>query len=354
MPDRRLHTRHIIETTAGRWLARCDRGLTPAEQDEFLQWRQADPRHAAAFARQAAALGRLMQLGEWQPMLAAEPNPDIFAPTRPVRARFGRVTGVAAAAAVIVLGLFAGRWLPRPPPPTPPPVASYLRVNERQVLADGSIVELKDGSRIDVRYTPALRRVTLTGGEAHFTVARDPDRPFVVDANGIAVRAVGTAFNVRVDANEVEVLVTEGRVQIAPEDSAAAAMTAGARIVTSPTPAKLVAAGQRMVVPRVTNAPEPAVHAASPDEINATLGWQKPRLQFNDTPLAEAVAEFNRHGAGGPVRRIVLGEPELGALKIGGTFRVDNVDGFVRLLEYTFELRTAERATGEIVLFRSR
>ncbi len=344
-----------IEKSAGRWLARCDRGLTAAEQDAFLQWRRADPRHAAAFARQAAALSRLMQLGEWQPLLAVEPNPDLFAPAAAPRGRSPRAGWIAAMAALLVLGLFVASTRPRPPAPGATPGASYLRVNERQVLADGSLVELKDGSRIEVHYSASQRRVTLSGGEAHFSVARDPDRPFVVDALGVAVQAVGTAFNVRIDANEVEVLVTEGRVQIGPEGVAkeAAAPPATAAPGTA-TAATLVAAGHRLVVPLAPAAAPPVPLAASADEINATLGWQKPRLHFHDTPLADAVAEFNRHGAGGPARRIFLGDPALGTLCIGGIFRVDNVDGFVRLLEYTFDLRAVERVPGEIVLQRAR
>jgi transmembrane sensor len=90
---------------------------------------------------------------------------------------------------------------------------SYLHVNERLALPDGSRVELKDGSEVVVQYSASERRVKLTGGEAHFTVWKDKTRPFIVNAAGVEVRAVGTAFNVRLEAKSVEVLVTEGRVE---------------------------------------------------------------------------------------------------------------------------------------------
>jgi transmembrane sensor len=88
-----------------------------------------------------------------------------------------------------------------------------LRVNESHALPDGSLVELKEGSRIAVDFSAEQRQVRLVG-EAHFQVARDAARPFVVNAQGVMVRAVGTAFSVRVDSDEVQVLVTHGSVHV--------------------------------------------------------------------------------------------------------------------------------------------
>ena len=76
------------------------------------------------------------------------------------------------------------------------------------------------------------------------------------------------------------------------------------------------------------------------------LAWQAPRFQFYETPLVEAVAEFNRHNP----HRLVLGDPKLGARRIGGTFRTDNVEGFVSLLRLTLGLRAQARGTDETVL----
>src|SRR5204863_5888557 len=90
---------------------------------------------------------------------------------------------------------------------------------------DGSVVELNRGAVVSAHFTASERRMRLVSGEANFKVAKDPQRPFVVEARGVAVRAVGTAFNVRIDAVSVEVLVTEGVVNVAqppaPPDQAA-------------------------------------------------------------------------------------------------------------------------------------
>jgi transmembrane sensor len=326
-----------IDAAAAEWLARRDRGLSATEQDDYLVWLRADPRHAAAVARHAAALERMMGLGAWQPELSVEPNPDLFAP--PARRRWRVLVPVLALAAALVLGLFVWRATP-----TPAPQKSYLRVNERQALADGSWVELKDGSRIEVNFTPSERRVRLTG-EAHFRVAKNPACPFIVEAHGVEVRAVGTAFNVRLDTGSVEVLVTEGKVRI--DEPARRDVSAP---VLTPPPDVFVTAGQqtRVVLAAPTSTPE--VTSFTPEQMRSTLEWQTPRLQFFETPLADAVTEFNRHNP----RPLVLGDSGLAPVLIGGSFRVDNVEGFVRLLELTVGVRGEARADGAIVLTRAR
>ena len=329
-----------IDAAAAQWIARRDRGLTAAEQDDYMAWLRADPRHAAAIARHAAVLERMMGLGAWQPELSAEPNPDLFAP--PARRPWRVLAPVLALAAALVLGLFV--WQSASPR-SPAPQKTFLRVNERQALADGSVVELKDGSRLDVRFTSGERRVRLTG-EAHFTVAKTPARPFIVEAHGVEVRAVGTAFNVRVDAAAVEVLVTEGKVRVTEPAS-----TLNAQLLTPNAQGQtFLVRGQQVVVPLAPSAPAPVVATVSPAQIRTALEWQTPRLQFFETPLAEAVAEFNRHNP----NPLVLADAALGSVPIGGTFRVDNVEGFVRLLEFTVDLKGETRADGTVVLRRAR
>lgn len=331
-----------ISEQAATWVARRDRGLTPAEQDEYMQWLAADPRHAEAVAQHAAALGRMMTLFEWQPGQSAEPNPDLFTPPR--RWRWRAIGLGLSIAAAVVLGVTAW-WRParhESPGITP---QSYLRVNESRALADGSIVNLKDGSRITTDFSAVERRVHLTG-EAHFNVTKDESRPFIVDAGGVAVRAVGTAFNVRVDADAVEVLVTHGTVRVNPSGSAvpSAVLERGGDNPLAP----LVSARQRAIIARTTPAP-PQVSTMSASEISEALSWQAPRLQFLDTPLIVAATEFNQRNR----TQIVIGDADLKRVPIGGTFRVDNVEGFVRLIERTLDLKSETRGN-EIVLRRAR
>ena len=328
-----------IADQASLWLARRDRGLNPEEQDRYMQWLTADARHAEAMARHAAARERMMNLYEWQPSHTTEPNPDLFAPRR--RPQWAWWTAGIAAAALVVVGFST---LARSPEPVV--AKSHLLVNERLALPDGSRIELKDGSHVVVQYSDTERRVKLTGGEAQFSVWKDPGRPFIVEAAGVEVRAVGTVFNVRLESAAVGVLVTEGAVKVNRDLAVSGTLPAGV-------PEVIVAAGEQTAVPLAAPAELPGVPEvtrATPDEIGQSLAWQTPRLQFSETPLTEAVAEFNRLNRD----QIVIGDPELGSRTIGGTFRPDNVEGFVRLLDATLGIRAEKGADNQTVLRRKR
>jgi len=202
-----------IDASAAQWLARRDRALTPAEQDAYLQWLRQDPRHGPAIARLEKAWGALDGLTQWRPAHSAVPNPDLLAPRRTAR-WYWLSTALAAAAAIAVAAYV---WLPdssRNHPAAPRREAIIHPGPERQTLADGSVVELNQGARIEVTFTPAERHVRLVAGEAHFSVAKNPNRPFFVDTDKVSVRAVGTAFSVTLAKTEVAVLVTEGKVQL--------------------------------------------------------------------------------------------------------------------------------------------
>ena len=191
----------VIEDAAIAWLTERDDCFSPAREREFAQWLRADPRHAATVARLEQTLGLLGELPELRTQLnnafdrAAPivPFPPITPPAvvRPARRRPRVFAGIGLAAA-LALGSFLG-WHALRPPATihyTTTVAGY----ERARLDDGSTLELNAASAVRVQFTPAERRVQLESGEAHFAVAHDTARPFIVSAGGIAVRAVDTAM----------------------------------------------------------------------------------------------------------------------------------------------------------------
>lgn len=330
---------------AAEWLVRRDRGFTPGEQDDFHSWLAADPRHGAAFAREESTWRELDHLADWRPEHASEPNPDLIAPPRRASRRPLRWLVPVAAAAGFVAALSVFR--PSPPPAHESNVMTASGYEQR-VLSDGSIVELNRGAAIVVDYTTAERRVRLVRGEAHFTVAKNPARPFVVNAGNIAARAVGTAFHVRLADAAVELLVTEGRVQI--ESNASRPVTAP----HSPAPVApehpILTAGERVIVS--PNTPpgarlQPTLVPAA--EIDRTLAWQPRLLEFASLPLAEVVAVFNRHNT----VQLRVDDAELAALPIVATFRSDNVEGFLRLLGATAGVQ-AEHSEGTILLRREK
>jgi transmembrane sensor len=221
----------------------------------------------------------------------------------------------------------------------------------QEVLADGTIVDLNRGAHLFVQFGAVERRVLLVQGEAQFTVAKDAARPFVVRAGGVDLRAVGTTFNVKLAGASIEVLVTEGTVQVAQREMAASPV-AGESGAPSASPALLaeLRAGQRTVIAVAPVFVPPVVERASPQEIARLLEWTPYLLDFDSTPLVEVVATFNRTSA----TRLVIADEALRELPIVASIRFDNVEGFVRLLEATMGVRAERRASGEIALHRAR
>lgn len=253
-----------------------------------------------------------------------------------------------ASTACIALLVAGALWFPfRDAAPTAPvsttlASATILRPAQ-QTLPDGSRIELNAGAEIEVAFTDEFRRVVLRNGEAHFQVAKDAQRPFVVSAGAIEVRAVGTAFAVDLGASAVDVLVTEGRVAV--NNTAPA-------VPTSPLPA--LEAGRRIVIDRESSTAGPAaprVSELSAADMQARLAWRVPRLKFTATPLAQVVAMFNEHAVAGRDARLVLAPDAPANLRVSGTLRADDVESLLRLLAGEFGI-SAETRAGEIVLRR--
>ena len=319
-----------IEQAAAQWILRQDRGLTANEQDHFTDWLAADPRHRETLERHRRNWERLDSLVHWRPEHAGSPNRDLLAP-RPAVAWWSATSGrawwltaasLAAAAAIAGVFFIGHRRLAATELVLTGPFTAGI---ESHHLEDGSVVELNRGAELAVVYSAGERHVRLTRGEAHFTVAKNPARPFIVSAAGFDVRAVGTQFDVRFDSTELDVVVTEGRVKVGP--------------------IPLVQAGERAVVSLVSGGPAPRVESLSAAQADQLLGWRPQELDFNGAPLADFVAAFNRCNT----VQLVIADPALAPIKLSARLRSDNIDGFVRLLERGFDIK-AERVGNQILL----
>jgi transmembrane sensor len=344
-----------IQDAAALWVAEAEEGLTPVRQREFEQWQRLDPRHAAAvrdFQWGRSVLSKMPHLREeLQPVIPfpathQRPGDESRARGMPGR-RF-----MASCAAALVLGAIAW-WAWPASTGTQVRYACDAGGYQRVMLKDGSLLELNEKSAVLVALTPQVRQITLEAGEAHFSVARDATRPFVVAAKGVAVRAVGTAFRVRIEPSAIDVLVTEGKVAVVDADSAGSPQpgaadgspAAGSHLVD-------VAAGEqtRIAIGGGRGSPaagaKPTVEKATPEKIRRALDWQEKRLFFAEVPLRDVVAQFNRRNR----LQLVVNDPQLASRPVGGTFAADNVEGFVRLLENSGTVATERRSEFEIVL----
>lgn len=261
----------------------------------------------------------------------------------------------AGGAAVLLFGLFLFLAFPRPvsEPMLVPSGKALVTVPERRTLPDGSTVEFKPGAEITVSFSPELRRVALIKGEALFQVAKNPNRPFVVEAGGIRFRAVGTAFNVSLGSTSVEMLVTEGRVAVE--------RPLGLSLVDVPQshdpPSDIgplsseitVDAGNRVVV-EIAQPVVPAIIPTTAIETGEKLAWRVPRLEFNETPLWEVVSMLNQYSGA----RISLANSELGRVEISGALRADNIEPLLQTLEANYQIQVVRRPSGEIELKQDR
>jgi transmembrane sensor len=240
--------------------------------------------------------------------------------------------------------------------PQPAPVVSFPR---QQTLPDGSLVDFRNDATIAVRFSESHRHVVLERGEAHFAVAKDESRPFVVRAGATTFRAVGTAFAVHLAGSRVEMIVTEGLVAVSTNKGERRGEQASDGSETTPPASSagpsfsetIVEAGNHVVVD--VAAPlrlEPTVRALTQSQLSHRLAWRAPRLEFSGTPLVKAVEMINEHSAIYRKPLLILGDASLASVRISGILRADNIDTLIGVLEADYGIRAEHRGETEIVL----
>lgn len=323
------------DEVATRWLCERDEGFAPGRAEAFAAWRDRDPEHAAAVARAEGMLALLRELP------ASRSELRIPEGRRPAHGRLfflGWRSGIAAA---LVLGAFVG-WQTLSPRAAETRYTTDASTRRCVALGDGTVVEVNVGTDLRVEITSGERRVTLNAGEAHFRVAHDPARPFTVSAAGVSVRAVGTAFNVLLASDRVEVLVVGGRVILGGDR-----LRPAAGREPEESPAQLGPGDHARVTRRERSLEVAKIEQSA---MRALLAWQEQTTLFSAVPLRDVLAGFNRHNT----VRLVLEDPAMGDRLIGGAIAFNQMEAFVRLLEQDGELAADRPVPGEIVLRRRR
>ncbi len=269
--------------------------------------------------------------GAWG-ISASEENPPRHAPRRARSLPTAALMCTAAAFALAIIGVLALGW------------HRYVAIEQasyrtsiggmRDVqLSDGTQITLSSNSSVLVTYSHRARLIELEHGEAFFKVVSDTDRPFEVRAGGRSAIAVGTRYGVRRDDGNLRVVVTQGVVRL----------ESGGETNDRSRPTTLLPAGS---IALASDAGV-MVRSGSVQEAEELLDWRRGFITFHDTPLASAVAEFNRYN----VRKIVIGDASVGTLLIGGNFRWSNADAFVRLLEQAFPVRAMD--SGDTIVLKA-
>lgn len=327
---------------AADWHTRLDEDDSAQTYAEFDAWLGADPRNKAAFE----AVERT-----WSSLAAARVDARVLKLRREAlsathRLRFFRlataaaVVGVAVAIGYAVAPLFKDAGATRPAMMMGAATeggAFRTAVGERSniTLSDGSSVVLNTNSRIEIRFTAEQRNVRLLAGQAWFQVARNPNRPFVVEAGDRRVTALGTAFDVRLDSRDsVQVTLAEGKVSVEP------ILSPLARLISEPPPPELLVAGEALIVS--DDAPVERRKA----DVAKVVSWRQGQVVFDNDTLAAAIAEINRYSS----TRIELADPSLGQLRVSGVFKAGHSESFVETVTGHYPLRIASRDESRILL----
>lgn len=322
MSFRLPRTEGMLRREAARWLARLQSERDPDIRGKFERWR-AHPRHAAAFERvnrtyqQAGLVRHSPALGSTQ---QAPANPRGRPQLRPALAAAAAAAVLVPAAVVLVRGgafPFAGTNA----------VMLMTGVGEiRQFnLADGSRVTLDTATKVDIEIGRHRRNAHLRYGRARFQVARAAV-PFEIETARLTASTRGGVIDVEQIGEHGRIRVLAGKAEVGGADEARASRVA-------------IGTGEA-VTANQDGAGKKNVLTSGPD-------WTRGMLQFDGTPLAEAVALANRYSD-----RHILVSSDLNALQVTGAFRAGDTAGLAKALAAAFGLSLKHGSDGSLILSR--
>jgi transmembrane sensor len=316
------------DEAAAYFIARRAEGLASAEQQLLADWLSRNETHRHAFESADRA---------WQSFAGSEGDEILAAMRAHARTQRSRAfsrwrPAVAVAATLILAAGAALMFIPGLNPWAPESQPHGTRSGEIQyvsaraevknlTLPDGTHMTLDAESAAVGRFTAKSRTVKLLRGRAFFEVMPDRLRPFVVTAAGGSVVAVGTRFDVNLEAEGLTVTLVEGHVEIRPADPGLAPAT--------------LAPGQQYVV-RLGKAMIRTIGAASEN----VVAWRVGLINFDDQTLADAAAVMNRYSRD----QVVIRDPAVASIRVTGQFRAGDAQRFVSTLAELKKLRFVRRA----------
>lgn len=323
-----IETSLQIEETAAAWVARRESGDWREDDQAALDaWLNASTARRVAFLRLHATWDRLGRLSSLGATVSGKTNDsmDLEAQLRgepPAKRRAVPARPYVLAAALVVACTAGILWYL-----TSTQGIRYetaIGTISNVSLADGTTAVIDSGSKMMVRMDARERHVELERGAIFFSISKDAARPFVVDVGDRRLTDEGTQFSVRRENNELVVLVADGKIHLETIGSKAALQThidAGSEARASGTTVDV----RRLSAPR----------------IQELLSWRTGQLVFHDTALPDAVAEFNRYSE----RKMLIASASLADIRIGGSFRATDIEGFLSLLQRGFPVQVHETNT---------
>lgn len=333
--------RAIAEQAAFWLLTLQSEELTADQRAELVEWLCESSRHVAALFRMCRLQRDLSLFGKWRliaPIDASTPAkimrlvPRGSADDAPPRARRPRAAAVAAglAAACVATWLFIA-------PPGQREFSTQAGERREITLMDGSVMDLSPDTGVAVRYRRHERLIELERGEALFHVAKNRDRPFVVESESTRVRAVGTVFRVSRTTRDVCVTVMEGLVAVSEAPHGWRAHV-GAQ---PPAPLLSLAANEQVSV-NFAGVTSPVRWV----ETTAETAVAANQLLIRDQTVAEIARRFNLRNH----LQIEISDSTLAARRISGIFRTDDPQSFVAFLQVAADVQVLQRDSTHILL----
>lgn len=354
----------IIDEASDWFVLMREPSVSAQERERFSEWLRASPVHVGTYLEitrlwsdvthidpsldlgsGAGELDNVVQLREGPSVsvgeFAGEHQSDV--PREAHRAVPSAKRPFLLAASVLMCVIASGVWWYANRAQT---YATDIGEQRTVTLEDGSIVKLNSSSRFTVRMSPERRQIDLVSGQALFEVAHETARPFIVKSGEVAVRAVGTQFDVNQRRSGTIVTVIEGRVKV---DAVPSVGLSRLFTPSTPVPAELQqepsrpTSGARPEQSR-GSAPNVSLSASAGEQVRvaqngamertttanaeAAISWLQHELRFDDQPLSDVVEEFNRYAR----TPIVLVDPSLENLRINAVFHTTNPDSLLRFV----------------------
>lgn len=322
---------------ASQWLLHMqDPKRTDEQLGEWLRWIDSDPENFAEFERLQRDWIDLnaLRADEEKRELRELREPGNDRPARPYSTHRlitpRRAWALAAGLAALVLTIAVLQQVMTPPPALGQHPMAALTIRAA-TLPDGSLMVLGAQSRVNMDFNGPKRQLDLSNGEAYFKVRHDKARPFVVLAGEVSVTAVGTAFDVRRKRERVIITVEEGTVEVS-------GYTSGRRPITW-----RAEAGYQLTYSTLDR----TASLASVDPA-AELTWRNGELAYVREPLRSVIEDLNRYSR----RKIVIDDPDIGALPFTGTVFATSLDDWLAGVERAYPISVKHADNGDIVLER--
>jgi ferric-dicitrate binding protein FerR (iron transport regulator) len=293
------------------------------ETSDLLLWLRDDPDNLNLYMemrkiwiiQHANIVDRVTDLDkEWQALFKAAENPDapVKKPSFSISPMF--LSGVAASIFLLLIPTLTLLYF-----------LVLMPADQNTLFADGLVLEssLPDGTQIALnegstlyypsRFSGDERVVTLVG-EAYFDVSHNEDKAFIINADKMKIKVLGTSFyiNTKTNSNTMEVALISGTVELNYRDQ---------ELLLKP--------GEKAII----NKKSGSIEMQNNIDLNL-LAWKTKTLEFNDTPLGKIIKVLEKVYN----KEILVMNPEINNCRITATFNGQSLDAILRVLQSTIDV----------------